>query len=373
MFRILIFVSSAFAARHRKPLLLIFAALGSLAACLFLFLPSSSPIWYLSSLLAVAANVGFGVSIVALNAYLPTLAQESPKVVAARHELESYDVQHADTEREENDVLIEAAPLLARHPQADSEQRRYLECQYQTILARETSRISSLGIALGYGSGIFLLALTLLPVNRLHGSTFALRLAIGLSGMWWFIFTIPAAILLPSPPASAREFDESNQKEWSFKREILNAWIGLVNNLRWREVKKLRNTFKFLAAWFLLSDGKICPDVPKMRSFRVFFIGFTTITSTALLFGKTTLHMSPSALIVVGVLTPLSGIIGSLLWPVIQQKFHWSSLKILVILVVMASMIPVYGCLGFFTQGQFRFGGLTTQEEMFVLAVYFGE
>lgn len=83
--------------------------------------------------------------------------------------------------------------------------------------------------------------------------------------------------------------------------------------------------------------------------------------------------MSPSALIVVGVLTPLSGIIGSLLWPVIQQKRHWSSLKIIVILVVMASMIPAYGCLGFITQGQFRFGGLTTQEEMFALAVYFGK
>jgi UMF1 family MFS transporter len=83
--------------------------------------------------------------------------------------------------------------------------------------------------------------------------------------------------------------------------------------------------------------------------------------------------MSPSALIVVGVLTPLSGVIGSLVWPVIQQKYHWSSQKVLVILVIMASMIPAYGCLGFLTQGRVRFGGLTTQEEMFALAVYFGE
>jgi UMF1 family MFS transporter len=83
--------------------------------------------------------------------------------------------------------------------------------------------------------------------------------------------------------------------------------------------------------------------------------------------------MSPSALIVVGVLTPLSGITGSLLWPIIQQKYQWSSLKILVTLVIMASMIPAYGCLGFITQGRFRFGGLTTQGEMFALAVYFGE
>jgi hypothetical protein len=38
----------------------------------------------------------------------------------------------------------------------------------------------------------------------------------------------------------------------------------------------------------------------------------------------------------------------------------------------MASMIPAYGCLGFFFQGRARFGGLTTQREMFALAIYFG-
>jgi len=244
-------------APHRKPLLLIFAALGSIAASLFLFLPSSSPIWYLSSFLAIAANVGFGVSIVAMNSYLPTLAQESPNIVLMRQESENYDTLHSVTDREGDDIATEnsATPLLSGYPQ----HRRDLESRYQTVLARETSRISSLGIALGYGSGILLLALTLLPVNRLHGSTFALRLAIGLSGIWWFIFSLPAAVLLPSPPPPDPEVDELNQKNWSFTREILGAWIGLANRLRWREVKKLRNTFKFLAAWFLLSDGKQAP------------------------------------------------------------------------------------------------------------------
>ena len=100
--------------------------------------------------------------------------------------------------------------------------------------------------------------------------------------------------------------------------------------------------------------------------------GFTTITSTAILFGKTTLHMSPSALILVGVLTPTSGILGSLVWPFLQRRFAWTNLQVLVLLVIMASMIPAYGCLGFFFQGRTKFGGLTTQEEMFGLAVYFG-
>jgi len=84
--------------------------------------------------------------------------------------------------------------------------------------------------------------------------------------------------------------------------------------------------------------------------------------------------MAPSALILVGVLTPTSGILGSLLWPVLQRRYQWSNLKVLVILVIMASMIPAYGCLGFLVQGssKVKFGGLTTQEEMFGLAVYFG-
>jgi len=41
-----------------------------------------------------------------------------------------------------------------------------------------TSRISSLGIAMGY-------AIVLVPVEKLHGLTFALRLAIGLSSILW--------------------------------------------------------------------------------------------------------------------------------------------------------------------------------------------
>ena len=83
--------------------------------------------------------------------------------------------------------------------------------------------------------------------------------------------------------------------------------------------------------------------------------------------------MSPSALILIGILTPTSGILGSLLWPILQRRFGWSNLKVLVILVIMASLIPAYGCLGFLVQGRVKFGGLTTPGEMFALAVYFGQ
>jgi len=125
--------------------------------------------------------------------------------------------------------------------------------------------------------------------------------------------------------------------------------------LRWKEVGKLRNTFKYLAAWFLLSDG------------------FTTITSTAVLFSKTVLLMPASSLILIGVIVPTFGIIGSLAWPYLQRRLGFGNLKMVMILVILASLVPAYGCLGFLPVFQrIGFGGMNNPNEMYGLAVYFG-
>jgi len=191
-----------------------------------------------------------------MNAYLPSLAEEAPDVVSLRHQIESHNTSvvvsdgdlDADTNLESSSLLPDTMPLV-------SEERKKIESQYQTVLATETSRISSMGIALGYGAGICLLIVALIPVTKLNGSTFALRLAIGLSGIWWALFSIPAAIWLPNPPFPSME-GTMDHKERNLSREIVAAWIRLINMLRWAEIKRLRNTFKFLAAWFLLSDGQ---------------------------------------------------------------------------------------------------------------------
>jgi len=351
---------------HRKRLLLSFAVLGAAAATLFLALPSSSPVWYISALLAILANVGFGASVVAMNAYLPSLAKDSPEVVAILQEIQDSEdnphLGHADGNIDAAPSESPDEPLL---PRSQEQQPSELRKRYDNELSRATSRISSLGIALGYGAGICLLIVALIPVTKLRGSTFSLRLAIGLSGIWWAVFSIPAALWLPGAGSDVKAVEENavwtdsaemGEGKWNVWREIGAAWRRLGGMLRWREIKKLRNTFKYLAAWFLLSDG------------------FTTITSTAILFGKTTLNMQPSALILIGVLTPLSGILGSLVWPIVQRRYALSNLKIIIILVLMASAIPAYGCLGFLSviRNKARFGGLTTQGEMFALAVYFG-
>ncbi|KAJ3566214.1 hypothetical protein NP233_g7142 [Leucocoprinus birnbaumii] len=375
---------------HRKKLLFFFATLGSISAMLFLLLPSDSSIWYASALLAILANVSFGASVVAMNAYLPSLAKESPEVAEAHQDILTAQSEEHDDHDHHHPLSLDApeaepespeAPLIPRTDSSlpsntdgalPSSISSSLKAKYDATLSRATSRISSLGIAMGYAAGIFLLIVTLIPVTKLGGSTFALRLAIGLSGIWWALFSLPAALWLPGA-AEAKQADEEGdadgwgdaeasrleregQRQWRVGSEIRAAWIRLGDMLRWSEILRLKNTFRYLAAWFLLSDG------------------FTTITSTAVLFAKTSLHMSASSLILIGIITPLSGIIGSLVWPHIQRKLSLSNLKILITLVLLASLIPLYGCLGFLIQNSstIHFGGLTTPGEMYGLAVIFG-
>ncbi|KAF9244471.1 autophagy-related protein 22-like protein [Melanogaster broomeanus] len=324
----------------RKPLLLAFALMGASAAMLFLLLPSSSSLWLLSAVFAVCANVGFGASTVAMNAYLPSLASDSPDVVQARMELDEISGPcaapiAASLDLDEHDHESVSSPLLgASTTPATAPPRR---------------RIAS-----GYGAGIILLLLALIPVTKLHGSTFSLRLAIGFSGVWWILFSIPAAIWLPGVSRDQDPRFQENDK-LTVTSEVAAAWKRLGFMLRWGQIMRLQHTFRYLAAWFLLSDS------------------FTTITSTAILFGKTTLHMEPSSLILIGAITPTSGIIGSLVFPYLQRRYAWSNQKVLVILVMIVSCIPAYGCLGFlpFVQ-KMSFGGLTTPGEMFGLAIYFG-
>lgn len=216
---------------------------------------------------------------VALNAYLPTLAKEDPEVLRILHEIQSKDHSPPPPSTLDHDHDQEAdsnAPLIQRLP--PSEELESLKAQYDAELSRTTSRISSLGIALGYSGGIVLLLVALVPVTLLHGSTFALRLAIGLSGIWWALFSIPAALWLPSVGEGDKGRrlgagggdvgdgwvddvvevqDVPSEGEWSAWKEIVGAWKRLGSMLRWREIKKLRNTFKYLAAWFLLSDGTL--------------------------------------------------------------------------------------------------------------------
>jgi UMF1 family MFS transporter len=214
--------------------------------------------------LAITANVSFGVSVVCLNSYLPQLARNNDNVKEAYarlrvvHSGPNGSLRNEDADEEEpNDARSEERTLLTPRPREDS----VLDAgsvgsaseTYAKLVSRATSQISSKGIAIGYGAGIALLILLLIPVTLLKGSTFALRLSISLTGLWWMLFTIPAALWLPS--FSSPDVDREAYVMGSIFGEIAQAWIRLGHMLLPSEMAKLRNTFWFLLAWFLLSDG----------------------------------------------------------------------------------------------------------------------
>ena len=216
----------------------------------FFVLPSSSPVWPMSSLLAIISNVCFGASIVALNAYLPSLARNSEEVTKAAAALA--DAPQPTGLSEETEDSEDAGLLVSGSPPA----LLNAKVEYSKALTMATSRISSRGIATGYLAGILLLVIALVPVTMLKGSTLSLRLAIGMSGVWWGVFSLPAVMWLPSGSASALL---EKRTVW---RQLLSSWRRLGEMLRWEEIKKLRNTFQYLAAWFLLSDGSSFRYIP---------------------------------------------------------------------------------------------------------------
>ncbi|EJU03963.1 MFS general substrate transporter [Dacryopinax primogenitus] len=323
----------------RKPLLLSFALLGSCSTTLFLFLPSHSPLWPICALLAITANVAFGASIVALNAYLPGLARDAPEVRAGRLAVDEAfrHLREDDTDLDDSAFNPEAAQAALK--------------DWHTLISRTTARISARGIALGYFAGILALLLLLIPVTLLKGSTFSLRLCVGLSGIWWGVFTLPAAAWLPSDSTTTNTNITPNKPQpRSTIREIASAWAELGRMLLPSHILQLKHTFLFLAAWFLLSDT------------------FTTISSTAILFSKTSLHLPPTSLMLIAILAPCSGVIGALTCTALQQRYAWSNKRVLLTLVLLLTVVPAYGCLGFFLPSL----GLKHSWEMYILALYYG-
>ncbi|GAA5975506.1 hypothetical protein JCM11641_004289 [Rhodosporidiobolus odoratus] len=334
--------------RHR--LLTLFAFCGSASTILFLLLPENSVLWPLCTLLAAVANVSFGVTLVCLNSYLPELGRSSPAARRAYSSLLSarsaYNRLHVSSSSSSED-LQSASDVVMRTADAHSAAR-----------GLATSRLSSRAIAAGYAAGIGALAALLPVVSALGGGeagTWPLRVAIAASGVWWLLGTIPAIYWL-RPPSRRRDDYPEALRNIALSSQVKQGWQGLGKMLG--EWKKLPQTFVFLAAWFVLSD---C---------------FATLTSTAMLFAKTSLGLSTSSLILIAILTPLSGIFGAVAFPLLQKRgfARNSSASVsaarpviltnhhmLLLLVASSALIPLWGLLS-----------LRSPAEVFLLACVFG-
>src|SRR5579862_4700531 len=223
-------------------------------------------------------KVAFGASFVCLNAFLPLLVRNHPLLKSG-----------SGISTPQNDG---AYTVLPQEEPIQPDDVAVTKARESLLLS---TRISTQGIAIGYTSGMFL-QLATIPLVILTGKTTkSLELAILVSGIWWAIFSFPAAVWMrprPGPPLPA---PKSSGRIRIILEYIAYGWTIIFATLR--QARRLKDVMLFLAAWFLLSDG------------------YTTITSTAILFAKTTLGIGPSGLALIGILATFGGILGAIIWP----------------------------------------------------------
>jgi UMF1 family MFS transporter len=124
---------------------------------------------------------------------------------------------------------------------------------YHALLSITTSRISSIATALGFLSGVSVLALLIIPVTLMGGTTSSLRLAVGVSAIWWAVFTIPAWRGLPGGSKTKSSDHGGNGIG------LGQGWKRVGGMIKPSEIRQLPNLFTFLLAWIFLSDGMSSP------------------------------------------------------------------------------------------------------------------
>ncbi|MCJ1248816.1 Autophagy protein 22 [Trapelia coarctata] len=332
--------------RYRKKLLLAFAFIGSVATLFFLAVVPK--VYLIAAFLAIISNTCFGASFVLLNSFLPLLVRHHPSVHtasdpsslsehsesgedSANHILDPQDLENSTT------ALLPLQPVSAKSSASSP-------------ALQLSTQISSYGIGIGYSAAVLVQLLAIFILLLTGQTTFSLRLVLFFVGLWWFIFTIPAALYLrprPGPPLP------SSHKSRSWPAYIGYAWHSLYKTIL--RARHLKDVVLFLAAWFLLSDG------------------IATVSGTAVLFAKTELAMAPTALAFINVISTLSGVFGAFAWSRLSQYFRLSATQTIIACICIFELIPLYGLLGYIPFIR-RLGvfGLQQEWEMYVLGAIYG-
>ncbi|KAJ5355791.1 hypothetical protein N7517_010400 [Penicillium concentricum] len=337
---------------YRKKLLVVFAFIGSIATMLFLFVVPQ--IYLLGGLLAIISNTCFGASFVLLNSFLPVLVRHHPSLKESEEATPSGSnvtspsgPLFSSTGDFDRTNVDDSTPLLG--PNGDITKKS--AASITSLELRLSTSISSNGIGIGYIGAVVLQVFSILVVVIVRPPTFSLRLVLFLIGLWWFVFTIPAALWLrtrPGPPLLGSD------------GKPLHSWIGYMA-YAWKSLGKtvmrarqLKDIMIFLAAWFLLSDG------------------IATVSGTAVLFAKTQLNMKPAALGLINVIVMLAGVFGAFSWSYISNFFNLRASQTIIACIILFELIPLYGLLGFIPAVQ-RVGlGLHQPWEMYPLGAVYG-
>lgn len=359
----ILIISMSGAADHgsyRKTLLVIFAFIGSISTMLFIAV--SPNVYLLGALFAIIANTCFGASFVLLNSFLPLLVRHHPSLLDECHDEGHTSISNTDSLGPS--VLFGAnnnsyprnhdatSPLLGPGTTEDGISATPSTHAASTSISQELSlstKISSNGIGIGYIGAVILQIICILAVVSTHQTTFSLRLALFLVGLWWFVFTIPAASWLrarPGPPLPS-----AHSGTWIDYMGY--AWKSLGRTVM--RARHLKDIMLFLAAWFLLSDG------------------IATVSGTAVLFAKTQLEMQPAALGLINVIVMAAGVIGAFSWSYVSRLFDLRASQTIIACIILFELVPLYGMLGFIPAvKKLGFLGLQKPWEMFPLGAIYG-
>ena len=243
---------------------------------LFLFIVPN--IYVVGALLAIISNTAFGASFVLLNSFLPVLIRRHPSI--QKPAAEGQTRYHEDRRRYGNAVSGESeiesstdSPLLSTD--ADQSLSSH-STKASSISALELStKISSQGIGIGYIAAVIVqilgISIVLVASPLTNSSTLILRIVLFIIGLWWFVFSVPAALWLRPRPGPPLPCSSSGKDTWT--RYLTHAWAGLFKTIL--RARRLKDIMLFLSAWFLLSDS------------------IATVSGTAILFAKTDLHVGP--------------------------------------------------------------------------------
>ena len=309
---------------------------------LFLFIVPA--IYLLAPLLTIVAIASLGCSFVMLNSFLPLLSSNHPSVRAQEKQL------HSEPPPSHNPDAPNVAPPTVTKP--------------APALAF-SNKVSARGVGLGYLAAVFvqiLCIVILIVTGKLTTSrTIPLRLAVFLASLWWFTFTIPTYLWLrsrpgpPLPTTLTRSLTLNPSRTRTAATFLIFAWTAIWHTLR--HALSLSQTRLFLIAWFLMSDA------------------IATVGSTAIMFARTELHLSPTGIALLSITATASGIGGSLLWPFLGTRYPRSltSSRTIVASLCVMEFIPLYGLLGFLPPIQrLGFLGLQRAWEIFPLAAVYG-
>jgi UMF1 family MFS transporter len=343
----------------------VFAFTGATASMLFILV--SPRVYLIGVLLTVVAVASLGSSFVLLNSFLPVLVARHPTISGGADEsfvpLGSMTSEGHDSEEEDARIDDYSPPetgLLDGAPNS----YRSLDSDKTLAMLKLSNSISSKGVGIGYAAAVFVQLISIgiivvyskLQTEPGSTSTMPMRTVLFVVGLWWALFTIPAALWLrsrPGPPLPMTASSSSRSRCISGLRYIVFAWSSLWKTIR--VACQLRQVVIFLLGWFLLSDG------------------VATISGTAILFARTELQLETTGVALLSITATASGIVGAFCWPKIGRRFKLNSVSILLCCIFLFEIIPLYGLLGFLPFiKSLGFIGLQKAWEIYPLAFLLG-